>query len=100
MTRTARLSVKVVPHAARTELVGWIGDALKVRVTAPPERGKANAAVIEALAMAVGVARERVHLIAGEARERKVFAVDGMAASELRTLIDRSLAKSPRANKP
>ena len=40
------LEVKVVPGASRSEVTGWLGDSLKIRVAAPPERGKANAAVV------------------------------------------------------
>jgi len=47
---SARLKVKVVPGSSRDQIAGWLGDALKIKVTAPPERGKANEAVIEILA--------------------------------------------------
>ena len=50
-----RLAVKVVPKASRDGVAGWLGDALKVCVTAPPERGKANAAVERVVAHALGV---------------------------------------------
>lgn len=46
----ARLTVKVVPGSSRDQIVGWLGDALKVKVTAPPEKGRANAAVVAILA--------------------------------------------------
>ncbi len=40
-----RLSLKVVPGSSRDEIVGWLGDSLKVKVKAPPEKGRANEAV-------------------------------------------------------
>ncbi|MGI9178416.1 MAG: DUF167 domain-containing protein, partial [Pirellulales bacterium] len=43
---SARLRVKIVPGSSRNEIVGWLGDALKIKVTAPPEKGKANDAVV------------------------------------------------------
>ena len=80
----ATLQLKVVPKASRNEIAGWVGDALKVRVTAPPERGKANAAVVELIASVLGVPRDSVRLIAGETRERKVVAVDTLSPEEIR----------------
>jgi hypothetical protein len=44
-TPSARLRIKVVPGSSRDEVVGWLGDALKIKVTAPPQKGRANEAV-------------------------------------------------------
>jgi len=71
------LHLKVVPKASRDRVVGWVGDRLKVQVTAAPERGKANAAVVEVLAAALGVSRGRVRIIAGETSPLKTVEVDG-----------------------
>lgn len=94
MSNDVRLRLKVVPKASRDGLVGWIGDVLKVRVTAAPERGKANTAVIELLATTLGVARECIELIAGNSSERKIVAIRGMSAGELRTRVERVLREN------
>lgn len=91
MPDAARLRLKVVPRAARSGLAGWAGDALKVRVSDPPEHGKANATAIEVVARALGLARGRVRLVAGKTTERKVIAVDGLSETELRARINRAL---------
>jgi uncharacterized protein (TIGR00251 family) len=88
----SRLEVKVVPKASREGLVGWLGDALKVRVTAPPEKGRANEAVRDVLAEVLGVPPDRVRLVAGQAAARKVFEVEGVDERELRRRIEAALA--------
>jgi uncharacterized protein len=88
----ARLRLKVVPKASRAEISGWVGEALKVRVTAPPERGKANVEVIAVIARALDVGREQVSLITGETDARKLVDVAGVTEAELLARIERHLA--------
>jgi uncharacterized protein (TIGR00251 family) len=75
--------VKVVPGASRSGIAGWLGDTLKVRVTAPAERGKANAAAVSTIAQALGVTTERIHLVTGHTSTRKVVEVLGLSESEV-----------------
>lgn len=63
--------------------MGWLDDTLKVRVTAPAERGKANAAVITVIAEALGVANEGIRIVAGQASARKIVEIDGLSESEV-----------------
>ncbi len=79
-----RLKVKAVPGASREGITGWLGDALKVRVTAPAEDGKANEAIKELLAGALGVPTRSVRIVAGGSSPRKVVEVSGIAADEAR----------------
>jgi uncharacterized protein (TIGR00251 family) len=73
-----RLAVRVAPKASRSRVVGLADDGvLKVQVAAPPEDGKANAALIEALAAALGVPRRDVVLASGAAARRKLVDVAG-----------------------
>ena len=90
------MRVKVVPRAARTELAGWVGDALKVRVAAPPEDGRANAAVLATLAAALGVPVARVRLVAGAAAAHKIVAVDALAADELHARLRKAMEAGKR----
>ena len=69
------MHVKVVPGAKRTRLAGVLGDRLKLQVAAPPEDGKANAAVIALLAETLGIDRSRVELLSGASNPRKTFRV-------------------------
>ena len=78
-----KLQIKVVPKSSRNGVAGWMGDTLKVWVTAPPERGKANVAVQAVLADALGVSRESIRLVAGLKSSRKVVEIEGLAAAEV-----------------
>jgi len=83
-TRTVRLALKVVPGASRDAVAGWLGDTLKVRVTAPPERGKANAAVVRLLASALGASRDDVRIVSGATSPQKVVEIAGLTREVIR----------------
>jgi uncharacterized protein len=87
---TTRLRLRVAPGAARPAVVGRHGDGWKVRVAAPPERGRANAAVLELLADALGVPRASVTVVSGAASRDKIVELAGIAPDE----IDRRLASA------
>ena len=71
----ARLRVHVVPRASRTEVCGTQGDALKIRLQAPPVDGKANAALCAFVADAAGLPKRAVSVAAGEtSRDKTLFA--------------------------
>ena len=71
------IRVKVIPKSSKTELAGYLADGTwKVKVAAVPEKGKANLALIEFLAERLGVARSRVHIVAGETSPHKRIRVD------------------------
>ncbi|HLF92360.1 MAG TPA: DUF167 domain-containing protein [Planctomycetota bacterium] len=71
-----RLLIKVVPKASKDRVVGWVGDRLKVAVTAAPERGKANAAVIEVLAAALELPSRRLRIVAGDTSPLKTVEIE------------------------
>ena len=87
MTRM-QLQVKVVPGASRDEVTGWLGEALKIRVQAPPEKGKANKAVIRILAKLLEVPRQQIELVHGAGSPHKVFAVSGCSKKEAQRLVE------------
>jgi uncharacterized protein (TIGR00251 family) len=77
------LDVKVSPKASRDAVLGWYGDALKIAVTAAPERGRANAAVAALLAETLRIPVSRVEVVAGHAAARKRLAIEGLTQAEL-----------------
>lgn len=72
------LAVKVVPGASRTRIVGPYGDGLKITVSAPPERGAANDAVIELLAAALQIPRSDIQILSGHTNPRKQLLITGL----------------------
>lgn len=64
-----------MPGAARDALAGVHGDRLKIRISAPPEDGRANAALRELLAAALGVAARDIELLRGASSRSKTFRV-------------------------
>jgi uncharacterized protein len=65
------LRIKAVPGASRDQIAGPLGDRLKVRVSAPPEGGKANDAICDLLAAALGVNRRDVAISSGASSPEK-----------------------------
>ncbi len=78
---TARVSPKASRNAVQGSMDTPDGQALKIAVTAPPDKGKANAAVAALLAKAFGVAKSSVAVVAGETDRRKVLRVSGDPAA-------------------
>lgn len=79
-----RLNLRVVPNASRAELVGWLEPGLlKVKVTAPPEGGRANKEVVALLAKSLGLTRREVSIVAGEKSRQKVAALRGIDEATL-----------------
>ena len=74
---TLIIKLHVQPGAKRTEVVGMHGDALKIRLAAPPVDGKANEVLIDFLADAFGVPKRQVELLSGHASRSKRVRIDG-----------------------
>ena len=72
-----RLLLKVIPKSSQDRIVGWVGERLKIAVTAAPERGKANTAVLRLLAEALELPFSRVRMVGGPASPQKTVEIDG-----------------------
>ena len=78
-----RLALKVVPGASQNALVGWLDQALKVRVRAPAERGKANKAVERLLANCLELSPKAVKVIGGKTSARKWVDIQGLSDDQV-----------------
>jgi len=81
------LRLHVQPGASRTGIAGLHGDALKIRVAAPPADGRANRELLDYLAECLGVARNRIELIKGGSSRRKTVIVRGIDLDAARELL-------------
>src|SRR5262249_60218604 len=90
------LRLRVSPGAGRPAIVGRHGDAWKVRVTQPPENGRANAAVVRLLAETLDVPRAAVTLVSGHTGRDKIVELDGIAPA----FPERRLASGSRTGDP
>ena len=79
------IPVLVVPGASRREVVGVYGDRLRVRVTAPPEKGRANKEVAVLLTELFGVS---ARLVKGGSSRRKLFLLAGLDRSQVHRILD------------
>lgn len=77
---TITLTLHIQPGAKKSEFAGLHGDALKIRLAAPPVDGKANAALSEFVADRLGLARSAVRLKSGQTSRRKILEVSGSNA--------------------
>jgi len=73
-----------VPGASRDQIVGWLGEALKIRVRAQPEKGKANSSLVALLAEILKTPYKNIRVRAGQTSRAKVIEVSGMSDTELR----------------
>lgn len=84
-----RFAVRVQPRASCNEIVGWQGEALKVRLTAPPVEGKANQACLKFLADFFKVARRQVNLVGGLQSRQKIIEIADFTIAEFRQCLEK-----------
>jgi uncharacterized protein (TIGR00251 family) len=77
------LAVKVVPGASRQSVVGEYGGGIKVTVTAPPQAGAANEAVVELLAGVLNIPRTQIQITRGQSTPRKEVLISRLPAEEI-----------------
>ncbi len=78
------LAVKAILNAPRSEVVGWLGDALKVKVHAPPVEGRANEALCDFLAERLALPRRAVTVLRGDTSRQKLLRLTGLSLAEVR----------------
>jgi len=90
ITETAgrvRFSVRVQPRASKSEVAGEYGDAIKIRLAAPPVDGAANEELVSFLSNIFAVARKSVRILAGETTRSKLIEIEGITERAVRDVV-------------
>jgi uncharacterized protein len=85
------LSLRVQPRASRNAVVGWTGDTLNIRLTAPPVDGAANAACLAFLAVLLDLPQSKLEILRGARSRNKVVQITGLTQDEVRARLASSL---------
>jgi uncharacterized protein (TIGR00251 family) len=88
-----RFQVHVQPRAARSEIVGMHGEAIKIRLTSPPVDDAANEELIALLARELGITRGAVRIVSGSRARSKVVEVVGTSIDRVRQLATKDIAR-------
>ena len=92
MNSTAKLKLRVIPNAKKTEFAGYREGELVLKLNAPAVEGKANKAAVEFVSRYFGVSRSAILLVAGERSRHKIFQIAGLESNDL----ERKLAEIDR----
>lgn len=84
----AQFALRVQPRASRNAIVGTMGNAVKLAITAPPVDGKANQAVVEYLSDLFRVPKSSIVIVSGETGRNKLIAIRGMRAEQVLTALN------------
>jgi len=80
-------NIRVIPRASRCELAGIQGDALKLRITAPPVEGAANKECVRFLSDILGVKKSQITIIAGHRSKNKKVSISGINREDIEALV-------------
>jgi len=83
------LNLHIVPRSSRTQICGEHGNALKIRLQAPPVEGKANKALIEFLSDTLDIARNRISILSGDTGRNKHVFIDALSPQQILKLLSR-----------
>ncbi len=81
------LAVKAIPNAPRSEVTGWLGEVLKVKVHAPPVEGRANEALCEFLADRLDLPRRAITVLRGDTSRQKVLRISGLTLDAVKAAL-------------
>lgn len=78
----AKISLRVYPNAIRNEVVGFVDGVLRVKISAPPVKGKANRELLAFLSQLLGISQGALTITKGYTSRNKIVAIDGLSQEE------------------
>jgi len=83
----AKISVQVYPSAARNEIAGLINGVLRIKLSAPPVKGKANRELIAFLGQLLDISKDSINIVKGHTTRNKIVTIDGLSQKSVFELI-------------
>ena len=93
MATSTTIRLRLTPRSNRDALIGWDGDVLRARVSAPLLDGRANAALLKLLASALGVSRRDVSLVRGARGREKTVQIVGLDEADVHARLGQAAAE-------
>jgi len=90
--KKATIEIHLQPGAKRSEIVGYREGILYVKVTALPQKGQANRALLELIAQTLEIPKSAIDIIRGQSSRIKVIAVQGLTSEEVKDILGRDLS--------
>ena len=81
------LTVKAVPGSSKDAIAGILGDMLKIKVSAAPEKGKANKSIIALLSKKLGIAKKDIEIISGTTAAVKQIQIAGVSTKDVLSIL-------------
>ncbi|MDD5700862.1 MAG: DUF167 domain-containing protein [Dehalococcoidales bacterium] len=78
-----RISVKVLPNAGKNEILGPVNGVWRIKIAAPPDKGKANKELIKFLSEILGVRKNNLDILKGHSSHNKILAFEGISPEEV-----------------
>lgn len=88
MEKAVTISVKLQPRSSRNQVVGREGDIYRIKVTAPPVDGKANAALVKLLAKKLGIPPKKIDILSGHASRLKTIRIQDLSLPDVSARLD------------
>ncbi len=88
-----KLHIKVIPSSSKDCITGWLADSLKIKVKAPPEKGKANKAVIKVLEKSLSLPKGSVNIESGLTSCKKIIEINAVDDNIITNKLEQILKK-------